>query len=75
VIRGLTHNIPLLRDVLTEPTFNSGTFTTSYLQETYPDGFQVVQLSQADKVAIASLAAVCHCKEAERARLSEAQAQ
>jgi hypothetical protein len=29
---GVTHNIPLLRDVLTEKTFNSGTFTTSYLQ-------------------------------------------
>ena len=69
VIRGVTHNIPLLRDVLTEPTFNSGTFTTSYLQETYPDGFQGVQLSQADTLAISSLAAVCHCKEAERARV------
>ena len=69
VIRGVTHNIPLLRDVLTEPTFNSGTFTTSYLQETYPDGFQGVQLSPADTLAISSLAAVCHCKEAERARV------
>ena len=69
MIRGVTHNIPLLRDVLTEPTFNSGTFTTSYLQETYPDGFQGVQLSQADTLAISSLAAVCHCKEAERARV------
>jgi hypothetical protein len=29
---GVTHNIPLLRDVLTEKTFNSGIFTTSYLQ-------------------------------------------
>ena len=58
VIRGVTHNIPLLRDVLTEPTFNSGTFTTSYLQEKYPDGFQGVQLSQADTLAISSLAAV-----------------
>ena len=28
---GVTHNIPLLRDVLTEKTFNSGVFTTSYL--------------------------------------------
>ena len=36
---GVTHNIPLLRDVLTEKVFNSGVFTTSYLPETYPDGF------------------------------------
>jgi len=69
VIRGVTHNIPLLRDVLTEPVFNSGTFTTSYLQETYPEGFQGVQLTKADSLAISSLAAVCHCKEAERARV------
>merc|ERR1719175_341011 len=45
VIRGVTHNIPLLRDVLTEPVFNSGVFTTSYLPETYPDGFQGLQLT------------------------------
>jgi len=69
VIRGVTHNIPLLRDVLTESTFNSGTFTTSYLQETYPDGFQGVQLNVKDSLAVSSLAAVLHCKEAERARV------
>jgi len=69
VIRGVTHNIPLLRDVLTEKTFNGGTFTTSYLQETYPEGFQGVQLTKSDSLALSSLAAVIHCKEAERARV------
>merc|ERR1719282_750970 len=69
VIRGVTHNIPLLRDVLTEPVFNSGTFTTNYLLETYPDGFQGVQLSKADTVNLSSLAAVIYFKEADRARV------
>jgi len=69
VIRGVTHNIPLLRDVLTEPTFNSGSFTTSYLQETYPEGFKGVQLTQKDSFALSSLAAVCYFKEAQRARV------
>ena len=47
-IRGVTHNIPLLRDILTESTFLSGTFTTNYLPETYPDGFQGAKLNQSE---------------------------
>jgi len=69
VIRGVTHNIPLLRDVLTEPVFNSGTFTTNYLLETYPEGFQGVQLCKADTVNLSSIAAVIYFKEADRARV------
>ena len=34
-----------------------------------PHGGNALQLCQADRVAISSLAAVCHCKELERARL------
>ena len=33
VIRGVTHNIPLLRDILTEPRFVKGDITTNYLPE------------------------------------------
>merc|ERR1711935_401917 len=51
-IRGVTHNIPLLRDILTEPTFLSGTFTTNYLNEVYPEGFQGHQLTKTDSVKI-----------------------
>ena len=68
VIRGVTHNIPLLRDVLTEEKFNSGNFTTNYLLETYPDGFQGVQLNKADTLNLSSLAAVLYYKEMERSR-------
>jgi len=68
VIRGVTHNIPLLRDVLTEPVFNSGEFTTSYLPETYPDGFLGKQLNAREKEELASLAAVCFVKESQRSR-------
>lgn len=46
LLRGVTHNIPLLRDVLTEKTFLSGSFTTSYLPETYPDGFKGTIMSK-----------------------------
>lgn len=65
-IRGVTHNIPLLRDILTEPTFLSGTFTTNYLMETYPDGFKGVQLNQQDEENLVSAAAAYFAKEQAR---------
>ena len=37
---GVTHNIPLLRDVITENTFVSGNITTKYLQTVFPEGFK-----------------------------------
>lgn len=40
VIRGVTHNIPLLRDIVTEKRFVSGNISTKYLSEVYPDGFK-----------------------------------
>ncbi|XP_023347250.1 propionyl-CoA carboxylase alpha chain, mitochondrial [Eurytemora carolleeae] len=67
VIRGVTHNIPLLRDVLTEDVFNSGVFTTSYLPQTYPDGFKGINLNEKEKLEVASLAAICYAKESLRA--------
>lgn len=62
-IRGVTHNIPLLRDILTEPTFLSGTFTTNYLMETYPDGFKGTQLTKADEENLISAAAAFYAME------------
>ncbi|OTF76263.1 propionyl-CoA carboxylase alpha chain-like protein, partial [Euroglyphus maynei] len=40
VIRGLTHNIPLLRDIITEKNFVDGHIDTNYLPRIYPDGFK-----------------------------------
>uniref|UniRef100_A0A3P8ZCC5 Propionyl-CoA carboxylase alpha chain, mitochondrial n=1 Tax=Esox lucius TaxID=8010 RepID=A0A3P8ZCC5_ESOLU len=39
VIRGVTHNIPLLREIITNPRFISGDITTNFLPEEYPEGF------------------------------------
>lgn len=41
VIRGVTNNIPLLRDICQEKRFREGNITTKYLPEVYPEGFQV----------------------------------
>jgi propionyl-CoA carboxylase alpha chain len=45
----VTHNIPLLRDILTESKFVAGDVTTNYLPEVYPEGFQGKSLSTDEK--------------------------
>jgi len=57
VIRGVTHNIPLLRDILTESRFVKGQVTTNYLPEVYPDGFHGKQLTTSDREELATIAA------------------
>ena len=56
VIRGVTHNIPLLRDIICEKRFRSGNITTKYLPETYPDGFLGVKLSESEELYLAAVA-------------------
>lgn len=36
---GVTHNIPLLRDIVTENRFVAGDISTKYLPTVYPEGF------------------------------------
>jgi propionyl-CoA carboxylase alpha chain len=49
IIRGVTHNIPLLRDILTQERFIKGDINTNYLSEVYPDGFKGHQLALEEK--------------------------
>ncbi|XP_015923066.1 propionyl-CoA carboxylase alpha chain, mitochondrial [Parasteatoda tepidariorum] len=58
VIRGVSHNIPLLRDIMTENKFVEGNISTKYLNEVYPDGFKGKQLSPKEMEHLASL---CGC--------------
>jgi len=68
VIRGTSHNVALLRDVLTEPKFIEGDFTTNYLPETYPEGFKGVDMTPAEKAHLAAVVGVMHCKRELRSR-------
>jgi propionyl-CoA carboxylase alpha chain len=63
VIRGVTHNVPLLRDVITEKRFDSGNISTKYLPETYPDGFKGKKLSTDQECHLTAIAACVHAKE------------
>nr|XP_023025846.1 propionyl-CoA carboxylase alpha chain, mitochondrial-like [Leptinotarsa decemlineata] len=56
VIRGVTHNIPLLRDILTEERFNKGDISTNYLPEVYPDGFKGSLLKTNEKLKLLAMA-------------------
>lgn len=43
---GVTHNVPLLRDIITEEKFVKGNITTKYLPERYPDGFKGTRIKR-----------------------------
>ncbi|XP_056411654.1 propionyl-CoA carboxylase alpha chain, mitochondrial isoform X1 [Hyla sarda] len=49
IIRGVTHNIPLLREVITQPRFIKGDITTKFLHEVYPDGFKGHSLTSQER--------------------------
>ncbi|XP_076269722.1 propionyl-CoA carboxylase alpha chain, mitochondrial-like [Rhynchophorus ferrugineus] len=56
VIRGITNNIPLLRDVLTEENFRTGRISTNYLPTIYPDGFKGLSLTVREKHKLVAVA-------------------
>jgi len=58
VIKGVTHNIPLLRDVLENPRFASGKYSTKFLPEEYPNGFSGHELTPESGVNLAAVAAL-----------------
>ena len=63
VIRGVTNNISLLRDITTEKNFIDGKITTKYLYETYPQGFKGRTLSSSELLDLVGLGAAIHAKE------------
>ncbi|KAJ2349158.1 hypothetical protein GGH91_000979 [Coemansia sp. RSA 2671] len=46
LITGVTHNIPLLRDVVSSAAFGEGRTSTSFLAEHYPHGFKGHRLNE-----------------------------
>ncbi|KAI9207721.1 carbamoyl-phosphate synthase L chain, ATP binding domain-containing protein [Polychytrium aggregatum] len=62
VIKGVTHNIPLLRDVISHPRFKSGKISTKFLAEEYPTGFKGHALTAESEAELLSVAALVHAK-------------
>ncbi|TRY92736.1 hypothetical protein DNTS_024823, partial [Danionella cerebrum] len=60
VIRGVTHNISLLREIIVHPRFVSGDISTKFLPEVYPDGFKGHILTAGEKRELLAAAAALH---------------
>ena len=70
-VEGIGHNLPFLSAVMDHPIFIEGTMTTAFIAEEYPDGFQGVELSEADLRRIAaSTAAMNRVAEIRRTKIS-----
>ncbi|VDI35031.1 propionyl-CoA carboxylase alpha chain [Mytilus galloprovincialis] len=63
VIRGVTHNIPLLRDIVTEKRFVAGDISTNYLPSVYPDGFPGKVLSADENNDLCAIAVAIYIKD------------
>ncbi|KAL6481743.1 hypothetical protein MHYP_G00098230 [Metynnis hypsauchen] len=60
VIRGVTHNIPLLREIIIHPRFISGDISTNFLPEVYPEGFKGHLLSAREQRELLAAAAALY---------------
>lgn len=63
VIRGVTHNISLLREVIIHPRFVQGDISTKFLPEVYPDGFKGHQLTDRERRELLATAASLYVAE------------
>ncbi|KAG2188640.1 hypothetical protein INT44_001395 [Umbelopsis vinacea] len=62
VIKGVTHNISLLREIVSHPRFQSGKISTKFLAEEYPEGFKGTQLDADAVKDLASISSVLWAK-------------
>ncbi|XP_036609250.1 propionyl-CoA carboxylase alpha chain, mitochondrial [Trichosurus vulpecula] len=56
VIRGVTHNIALLREVINHKRFVEGDINTKFLSDVYPDGFKGHKLTKTEKQQLLAIA-------------------
>ncbi|KAJ1860401.1 hypothetical protein LPJ78_005847 [Coemansia sp. RSA 989] len=61
LIKGVTHNIPLLRDVIASADFGAGHTTTGFLAEHYPQGFKGHRLTAETATQLAAVSAALQC--------------
>ena len=71
VIRGLTHNVCLLRDVITQERYIKGDLTTNYLAETYPDGFKKAPMNDGQTKRLLSTTCIMHALRSQASYLKE----
>jgi propionyl-CoA carboxylase alpha chain len=62
VIKGVTHNIPLLREIVSHPKFGTGDITTKFLEQEYPEGFKGHALNSESLHELIGISAAVHAK-------------
>uniref|UniRef100_A0A8C4PZZ1 Methylcrotonoyl-CoA carboxylase subunit alpha, mitochondrial n=2 Tax=Eptatretus burgeri TaxID=7764 RepID=A0A8C4PZZ1_EPTBU len=73
VIRGVTHNVSLLREVIASERFASGQLSTAFLAEEYPDGFHGHHLTVEESEELVAVAAALEASFLRRARTIKSQ--
>ncbi|NXV00189.1 PCCA carboxylase, partial [Cettia cetti] len=63
VIRGVAHNISLLREVIVHPRFVQGDISTKFLPEVYPEGFKGHKLTDLERRQLLATAASLYVAE------------
>lgn len=66
VIRGVKHNINILRDIINHPRYRSGNYTTKFIEEEYPEGYQGHVLTDTEKHDLHAIAGVIQAAREER---------
>ena len=62
-VRGTAHNVRFLRDVVDQPVFKEGALSTSFIEETWPDGY-VAPAPTHDQIRIAAaIGALAHLRQ------------
>ena len=73
VIRGIHSNIPFQAALLQHPRFISGDFTTGFIAQEYPEGFQKDSVQAADPKRLAALAALMRYRYLEHIKMIDGQ--
>jgi propionyl-CoA carboxylase alpha chain len=72
-VDGVSHNIDFVSAIMQHPRFRSGTITTGFIAEEYPEGFHGAPASPELLQALAAIAAFAATAEADRARRVDGQ--
>ncbi|MGD1878473.1 MAG: acetyl-CoA carboxylase biotin carboxylase subunit [Kiloniellaceae bacterium] len=65
-IRGISHNIPFLTAVMTNPRFRAGTLSTNFIAEEFPDGFRGSEVTGENLDILIAVAAILQQRRAGR---------
>ncbi len=66
-ITGLGHNTVFLSAVMRNENFRSGDFSTNFIAETYPDGFQPLETTLEDRELFSLMGAAMYVRDEQRA--------